>query len=203
MAGVIFESLGVMVVGYVLGSIPTAYLVARWRKGIDIREVGSRNMGTMNTFRNVGLLEALLVLLVDGGKGIAAVLMARIAGLPPLVEALAGAAAIAGHDFPIFLRFRGGMGGATGMAVLLFLMPWAMPFYFGLTAGLFAATRNLTVSYGIAFLVFPFVSWLIYHSTPYLAFSLAVDLSLFLYNIPRISAIRRHGVRDPGFRRKG
>ncbi|MBI4331597.1 MAG: glycerol-3-phosphate acyltransferase [Chloroflexi bacterium] len=191
-----------LVIAYLLGSIPSAYLIGRWRKGIDIRQVGSKNMGTMNVFREVGPAAGMLVLFADGAKGIAAVMVSRLLVPVPVVELLAAAAAIAGHDFPVFLQFRGGMGGATAMFILLFLMPWSIPFFVGLTAVIFFFIRNLTVSYGLAFVVFPVISWFVYRSVPNLAFALAVMLMLFLYNIPRISAIRQKGIRDPGFVRK-
>jgi glycerol-3-phosphate acyltransferase PlsY len=99
-----------LVLGYLIGSFPSAYVVARLRKGIDIRQVGSRNMGAMNVFYSVGFGYGILVLALDIGKGAAAVAIARAMGTPDLIQLLAGLAAVVGHNFPVFLNFKGGRG---------------------------------------------------------------------------------------------
>lgn len=158
-----------IVIGYLFGSFPAAYLAGRLRKGIDIREVGSKNMGAMNVFYQVGPLDAALVTLADLGKGIGAVLLVRwlsdvtlVASFDILRDGLTATAAILGHIFPVFLRFRGGKGAATAIGILIFLMPWAVPF---LAAVFFVAvliTRNPTFSYSLLMIVFPFVAGFIY-----------------------------------------
>lgn len=176
-------------VAYLLGSIPSAYLAGRLKKNIDIREVGSRNMGVLNVYYEVGLREAGLVLLADVGKGIGAIVLARwLTGAPPfsLPELLAGLAAVVGHTFPVFLKFRGGTGGATTLGILLFLMPKAIPFFIPVAVIALIITRNLTFCYGIAFLVFPLVAWLIYHSTPMLFFSIGLPLFVGINYLPRL-----------------
>jgi len=92
-----------IVCGYLLGSIPSAYLAARIKKGIDIRNVGSRTVGALNVYYEVGLAAGILVLLVDIGKGIAAVLLARWLGVDLVFQLLACLAAVLGHIFPVFL----------------------------------------------------------------------------------------------------
>jgi glycerol-3-phosphate acyltransferase PlsY len=171
---------------YFIGSFPSAYLAGRLRKGVDIRQVGSRNMGAMNVFYQVGIIEGILVLAVDIGKGVGAVALARWLEVPMVAQLLAGAAAVIGHGFPLFLQFRGGRGGATCIGILIFLMPWGIPFYlvlFGLSLGL---TRYPTLSYSIAFLCFPFIAWLKYHSAELLAFSIGILLLPAIRYIPRI-----------------
>ncbi len=178
---------------YLLGSIPTAYIVGHLRKGIDIREVGSRNMGAMNVFYKVGMVSGLLVLAVDIGKGAAAVLLARWLGVPVIAELLAGATAVIGHSFPVWLRFRGGKGGATLIGVLFFLMPWGIPIALAIFLVLLLLTRYPTLSYGVALLCFPFVAWLIYHRGDYVAFSAALMLIPSIRYIPRIREMRSKG----------
>jgi glycerol-3-phosphate acyltransferase PlsY len=172
--------------GYILGSIPSAYLVARLRKGIDIREVGSKNMGAMNVYYEVGMWEAALVLLADVGKGIVAILLARWLGLSLTFQLLTGLAAVVGHAFPAFLKFRGGKGGATALGILLFLMPKAIPFF--IIAALIAlfVTRNLTFCYAVGFVIIPFVAWLIYDLQPLIFFSIGLPIFVGIEYAPRL-----------------
>ena len=154
----------VIICAYLIGSFPSGYIAGRVRKGIDIREVGSRNMGAMNVFYKVGFVEGLLVLAVDIGKGAAAVALARWLGVHEIVQLLAGVAVVMGHSFPVFLKFRGGRGGATCIGVLIFLMPWGIPVYLAIFGLILLLTRYPTLSYSAAFLCFPFIAGLIYHS---------------------------------------
>jgi|WetSurMetagenome_2_1015567.scaffolds.fasta_scaffold62672_1 acyl phosphate:glycerol-3-phosphate acyltransferase len=196
MSATVYTSLAVIIIAYLLGSIPSGYIMGKLRRGIDIRQMGSHNMGAMNVLRVVGPVEAFIVLVADAAKGIGVILIARALGLPEYVVIIAAAVVIIGHIFTVFLRFHGGKGGATGMAVLLFLMPWSMPFYGVITGMCFALTRNLTLAYGAAFLVFPFVAWLIYHSVPLIVFSLVIIAALAVQNLSTIITARRKGVRQ-------
>jgi len=116
----------VVAIGYVLGSIPFALIITRWRRGIDVRRVGSGNPGASNVWRSAGPMLGLSVLVLDCGKGATAVIIARRAGLGVDAQALASLAAIAGHVWPVWLKFRGGKGVATSAGVFAVLMPWAM-----------------------------------------------------------------------------
>jgi glycerol-3-phosphate acyltransferase PlsY len=178
---------------YILGSIPSAYLVARFRKGIDIREVGSKNMGALNVYYQVGLLEAALVLLADVGKGIVAILLARWLDLSLTFQLLTGLAAVVGHAFPVFLKFRGGKGGATTLGILLFLMPKAIPFFIIAAVIALFVTRNLTFCYAIGFVVIPFVAWLIYDLKPLIFFSIGLPVFVGIQYAPRLKEMHTRG----------
>jgi glycerol-3-phosphate acyltransferase PlsY len=191
-----------IVIGYLLGSIPSAYLAGRLRKGVDIREVGSKNMGAMNVYYEVGLVEAVLVTLVDLGKGVGAILLVRWLSDTPLTSqfdfltGLTGAAAVIGHVFPVFLKFRGGKGAATAIGILLFLLPWAVPFLFIVFAIALRITRNPTFSYSLILIVFPFVAGFIYvdrYGEPLALVFYSIGLGVFLglQYIPRIKEM--HG----------
>ena len=187
-------AIAISIIGaYLLGSIPSAYIAGRLSKGVDIREVGSRNMGAMNVFYSVGAIQGLMVLLVDVGKGAAAVALARWLGTPVVVEMLAGTTAVLGHSFPIWLRFRGGKGGATLAGVFAFLMPWGLPIGLGILLLLLLLTRFPTLSYSIGLLSIPFVAWLVYHNGGYVLFSSLVLLVPFIQYIPRIREMRAKG----------
>ena len=110
-------------VGYVLGSAPVAYLVARF-KGVDIFEVGTRNPGAANVFRVVSRSLGALVLVLDALKGLLAVVIADIFGVIPGATAAAGAAAVVGHWNPVFMRFKGGAGLATAVGAGIGLAPF-------------------------------------------------------------------------------
>ena len=182
--------IGALVAGYLIGSFPSPYVVARFRKGIDIRTVGSRNMGAMNVFYKVGFWYGILVLVLDIGKGVGAVALARFLGVSQLFQLLAGAAVVLGHAFPVFLKFKGGKGGATTIGVLIFLLPWGIPAYLFIFGLCLLITRFPTLSYSLAFLNFPFIAWLVYHNGWLVVFSIAILLIPGLKYIPRIIEMR-------------
>jgi glycerol-3-phosphate acyltransferase PlsY len=111
--------------GYLLGAIPVAYLVTRaW--GVDIFSVGTGNPGAANTFRSVGRFPGLIVFGLDALKGAAAVLIAGVLGVDVVeLRVLAGATAVVGHWYPLFLRFRGGAGLAPSVGVAFGALPLA------------------------------------------------------------------------------
>lgn len=112
---------------YLLGSIPTSYLVVRMVKGQDLRAMGSGNLGATNLYRVLGLKYALPVALFDTAKGAIPVLVfAPQAGGTDLLALLLGITAVLGHMFSVFVGFRGGKGVATGAGVVLGLAPWAL-----------------------------------------------------------------------------
>ena len=182
-----------IIFAYLLGSVPSAYIAGRLRKGVDIREVGSRNVGAMNVFYKVGFVPGLLVLAADIGKGAAAVALARWLGVPMIAELFAGVAVVLGHGFPVFLKFRGGRGGATCIGILAFLMPWGIPFYLAIFGLGLLLTRYPTLSYSAAFICFPFVAWLKYHSWVLVVFSIGILLVPGIKYIPRIKEMRGTG----------
>jgi glycerol-3-phosphate acyltransferase PlsY len=112
------------VAAYVAGSVPFGLVIARG-KGIDLRAVGSGNIGATNVARALGKGWAIAVLFLDAAKGFVPVMIGKRLGLPPVYVALAGAAAIVGHMFTIFLRGRGGKGVATSLGVAFALSPLA------------------------------------------------------------------------------
>lgn len=114
-----------LLAGYALGSIPAAWLVVKSSTGLDLRRVGSGNVGAANALRSTRWLTGLLVALLDVAKGSVAVgLVARLGGGDG-APALAGLGAILGHVFPVWLRFRGGKGVATAAGVFAMLAPLA------------------------------------------------------------------------------
>jgi glycerol-3-phosphate acyltransferase PlsY len=182
-----------LLAAYLIGSFPTAFIVARLRKGVDIREVGSHNLGAMNTFYKVGFAEGMLVLLIDIGKGALGVAVAHFLGTALIVEMLAGVAVVLGHGFPVFLKFRGGRGGASAIGVLVYFMPWGTPIFLGIFLLFLVITRFPTFSYSLAFICFPFIGWLDYHDWQLIVFSVCLPLVPLIKYFPRIKEMRHTG----------
>ncbi|MBI2846423.1 MAG: glycerol-3-phosphate acyltransferase [Chloroflexi bacterium] len=119
----VLGTIAIIVLGYLLGSMPWAYIVARMAKGVDIRQVDYGNPGAANVFRQVGPAEGIAVGILDVGKAALPVIVARASGLPMYAWLLGGIAALLGHWWPIFLGFRGGIGAATAIGALLAMIP--------------------------------------------------------------------------------
>ena len=180
----------VLIGAYLLGSVPSAYIINKFRKGTDIRKIGSKNMGAMNVIYNVGFWWGALVMVMDIGKGVLAMVVAKALNIPELAYYATGVVVILGHNFPVFLKFRGGKGGATAVGVLSYTM---FPFGFLIGLGVFGLlmliTRFPTLSYGIGLLTFPFVCWLHYHNGNWVIFSAIVVAIPFIRYIPRLKEI--------------
>ena len=145
-----------ILIGYAVGSLPIGYLVAQRAGGIDLRRVGSGNVGATNVYRTAGLSTAIAVMIADMAKGATAVLIAG--GGSNAVAA--GVAAVVGHIYPIWLQFRGGKGVATASGVFAVLTP--LPTMVAAAAFAVVVTRTRFVSLGsiVATIVLPIVSWL-------------------------------------------
>jgi glycerol-3-phosphate acyltransferase PlsY len=131
-------------VGYLVGSIPFAFLLSRQR-GIDLRRAGSGNVGASNVLRTTGARAAVLAMVLDGAKGSIAVLIAQLLSAGPVTAVIAAFASVIGHVYPVWLRFRGGKGVATAAGAFAVLAPEAL----GIAASVFAvavlATRFISV----------------------------------------------------------
>jgi|SRR5690554_177243 glycerol-3-phosphate acyltransferase PlsY len=134
------------IVSYLTGAIPTGVLVGKWLKGINLQREGSGNIGAANAFDTMGIVPALLVLAGDFGKGLLVLVLTRVLGFPAEVELWMGFLAVTGHIFPVYLRFRGGKGLATGLAVALWGAPLAVLVFIPLWAVVFLPTRYMPVA---------------------------------------------------------
>jgi acyl phosphate:glycerol-3-phosphate acyltransferase len=135
---------GVVAAAYLLGSIPFSYIVARSR-GVDVRRVGSGNVGATNVMRSVGRGAGLVAFALDFVKGAAATLLAQRVDPQGPLPAMAAAAAVVGHMYPLWLRFRGGKGVATGAGAFLPLAPLAIAAALVAFAVALAITRYVSV----------------------------------------------------------
>jgi len=148
-----------ILLGYLTGSVPFAYLLAR-RVGIDVRVAGSGNVGAANVLRTTGTGRAMLVMGLDVAKGALAVLLAGLANAGVTLTALAAAAAVVGHIYPVWLRFHGGKGVAVAAGVFVVLTPVATAVAAGLFLLIVWATRYISLGSIAATIALPPAAWL-------------------------------------------
>jgi glycerol-3-phosphate acyltransferase PlsY len=186
-----------MAVAFVLGSFPTGVVVAR-SKGIDLRKVGSGNIGATNVGRALGKGWAIFVLVVDAAKGALPVLLTQHLFADPWLPALTGLAAVFGQAFSIFLRGRGGKGVATSLGAGLALAPLATLSCLGVFLVVFAAFRIVSVGSLAAMAAFPFFLWLFHLGTaPRFAFGIVIAALVTLRhkdNLKRLIDRQEHRV---------
>jgi glycerol-3-phosphate acyltransferase PlsY len=182
-----------LVAAYLLGGIPFGYLLVKWRTGEDVRAAGSGNIGATNVLRTTGRAMGIATLLLDVAKGFVAVwAMARFSDRDPVWMSLAALAVMAGHAFPVFLKFQGGKAVASFIGAFLYLSPWPL---FAVLLVFVAAvwfSRHISLGSIVACGLFPFGVWLIEHPHWMVTFSAAVAGWFVIYrhkaNIARLRA---------------
>lgn len=171
-------SLWLVPLGYLSGSIPFGLLIAKASKGVDVRGIGSGNIGATNVLRAAGKGAAALTLALDMLKGWAPVALGRIVGASDALVAGVGLAAFLGHLYPVFLRFRGGKGVATFLGVLLALLPKVAFLVAGVWLLIAAVFRYSSLAALVAAAASPLLVWLLDGRRGFVA--LAVVLSGFI-----------------------
>ena len=144
---------------HVLGSVPTAYIVARVVNGEDIRDVGSHNVGALNAYRRVGAWAGLTVLLVDAAKGVLAVTVPRLLGIDDWALFITTPLVVAGHNWPVFLNFRGGKGAAAIFGISLVIVPWLTVIIAGLSILVMLLLRNVVLGAAFGFMLLNILLW--------------------------------------------
>jgi len=186
-----------VLVSYLLGAIPTSYLVVRLVKGQDLRRLGSGNLGATNLYRTLGWRYAIPVGLFDLLKGmVPVVVFGPRAGGEPLVPLLLGIAALLGHVFSVFVKFRGGKGVATGAGIVLGLAPWAFLAAFAVWAVVVAATGYVSLGSMLAAVLLPPAVYLLHPERRDLVWVFALIAALIVFfhraNIKRLAAGTEH-----------
>jgi glycerol-3-phosphate acyltransferase PlsY len=177
---------------YLLGSVPTAYLVAKWRRGIDIRRFGSGNVGVSNVLAAGSRWSSLIVIIFDLAKGFAPVYVARLINLEPYQQVTVGLAAISGHNWPVFLRFNGGRGILAALGVVFAFAPW-LALVLTVIAFAWLPFGQFALGTLIALVLLPIFSWFL--NKPFdveqpLALTLGFVAILLLLIIRRLTAPR-------------
>ncbi len=183
----------VIIIAYLLGSIPSAYIVTRLATGQDIRRLGSGNVGGNNVYRHVGLRAAIPVATFDVGKGTAAVAIAYWLLEAPLYEPhlfvlLAGIAVVAGHMWSVYLKFTGGNGLSATIGALAIIMPWELLIVIALLLVLKVITHNLVLSVNISLLSVPISAWFLEKEWLYVGFCIILIVMLVLNFMPTARA---------------
>ncbi len=153
-----------LVVAYLVGGIPFGYLLVRLKTGQDVRSMGSGNIGATNVLRTTGRVIAVITLLLDIGKGFFAVwLAARLCYDSPLWMSAAALAVMAGHAYPVFLKFQGGKAVASFIGAFVYLTPIPMAVVLVLFVVVVAATRHISMGSIVAAGSLPLAVWLVLH----------------------------------------
>jgi len=177
-----------IIIGYLLGSIPSSFIAGKIARNIDIRQYGSGNAGATNVLRVLGLKAAIPVFLADVLKGVLATLIGRWM-VGETGAALAGFAAIVGHNWPVFLNFRGGKGIATSFGVLLVLFPLISFILFVAGVIVIAITKYVSLGSITAAVLFPILLAIFGYGWKIVLFGVAVGgLALYRHrsNISRL-----------------
>ena len=178
----------VLLGSYLIGAIPFSYLIARLWKGVDIRKLGSGNVGSTNVWRNVGPAAGLLAYGCDCGKGVLAVLLAGLLGDPKLMV-LAACGVLVGHSWSVFLGFKGGKMVATGSGVILAMAPivalgtapiWLLALFL---------SKYVSVASIVAAVVVPVGMYIFSPEPLFLAFSIVLALATIVKHIPNIKRL--------------
>ena len=166
---------------YLLGSVPTGYIVGALA-GVDVRKVGSGNVGATNVVRVVGKRQGIFTLVADAAKGFVPVIFALNLGLTPVATAFVGIAAFLGHLYPVFLRFRGGKGVATALGVFLGLAPWATVGLIAVFTAVLLTTRFVSLSSMVAAVLAPVALWLLSYPPVSIGVSFFIAVMIVLLN---------------------
>jgi glycerol-3-phosphate acyltransferase PlsY len=171
---------GLGILSYAIGSLPTAYLFTRYILGQDIRQMGDLNSGAANVFRNVAAKAGVAVGAIDIIKGGVVVVLAMVLVDDTYMEMMAGGAALAGHNFPVHLKFRGGRGAATAVGVLIASLP-----LIGLPIGAIClvvlyVTRKAIYPLAIFLIGLPVLAWPVEGSVALVIYAVAIPVAVGL-----------------------
>ena len=190
----IAQWLGLGLLAYAIGGIPTAYLFARFAMGRDIRGIGDNNSGAANVFREVGPRAGMACGVIDIIKGGVAVAVVRLIAHDSGIEMMAGVCAITGHNWPVYLRFRGGRGASVAVGVLIAMLPLiALPLG-ALSLVALYHTRKAMFALAMFLIALPVLSWLAGYTVAVALYALAVPLLVGMSHVystkilPRLSA---------------
>jgi glycerol-3-phosphate acyltransferase PlsY len=149
----------IVILSYFIGSIPTAFIAGCLLKSRDIRQMGDGNVGARNAFFQLGAKTGIIIFFIDAGKGALVILITQVANLPQVAVLLAGVATVIGHNWPVFIGFRGGRGEATTIGILLTLVTEPMLILAGPALATLAIKKNTILTSAVLFIPLPLICW--------------------------------------------
>ena len=180
---------GVVLASYLLGSLPSGLWIGRNLYGIDLREHGSKNTGATNAYRILGRVPALLVFVCDTAKGMLGVYLGTLRVGGELAAVICGIAAICGHNWSVFLGFKGGRGVATGLGVIALLSPQVTLIVFAVWAGIVFITKYVSLASIIAAALVPILMWWFGEAREVLMFGVAAAAFVIIRHRPNIERL--------------
>ncbi|MBC8016305.1 MAG: glycerol-3-phosphate 1-O-acyltransferase PlsY [Sporomusaceae bacterium] len=179
----------ITVLGYLIGSIPNGLIIGKRLYNIDLRQFGSKNIGATNAYRTLGLWPAVWVFLTDAAKGVIAVYLASFFIGTPIALLVGGIAAIAGHNWSVFLNFTGGRGVATGLGVIAVLVPTVTVFIFLVWVVIVYLTRYVSLASIVAAALVPILMWFMGERIEFLYFGIIAALFVIIRHKPNIERL--------------
>ena len=179
--------LAVLVLAYAIGSFPTAYIIGRMVSGSDIRQMGDGNMGAQNAFRLFGPRIGIAVGLIDFFKGVLVIAIVWLANMPVAVVLLAGILVVAGHNWPVFLHFRGGRGESTTIGVLAMLVTWPMVIAGAICIITLLKSKNVILASVPLFVLLPVLGWIFHVRGIYIVYGMVLPSIVALTHLSRVS----------------
>ena len=182
---------GVVLGSYLIGALPFGLWIGQWFYNIDLREHGSKNTGATNAFRVLGRWPALLVFVCDTAKGMAGVYLGSLLVGGSMAEVLGGIAAISGHNWSVFMGFKGGRGVATGLGVIALLAPKVTVIVFAVWCIVVFLTRYVSLASILAAALVPPLMWWFEAGRETLLFGFAAAAFVIIRHRPNIGRLLR------------
>lgn len=183
------EYLLVILGSYLVGSIPNGLIIGKTLYNVDLRQFGSKNIGATNAYRTLGLRPALMVFVTDALKGVLGVLIGQYIGETSIAQLLGGIAAIIGHNWSVFLGFKGGRGVATGLGVIAVISPKVTLIVFVVWAIIVYFTRYVSLASIVAAALVPITMWLLNARQEFLYFGIVAALFVIIRHRPNIERL--------------
>lgn len=190
--------IGLGLLCYAIGSLPTAYLFTRYILGRDIRQMGDYNSGAANVFRNVGAKAGVTVGAIDIIKGALVIVLAVVLVDNTRMEMMAGGAALAGHNFPVHLKFRGGRGAATAVGVLIASVPVIGLPIGALSLVLLYLTRRAIFALALFLIGIPVLTWPAERSVELAVYAVAIPIAVGLSHFFTTRILNPGSGKNPG-----
>ena len=182
----------IILTGYLLGSLPSAYIAGRLLRGVDIRTLGDANSGAANTYHTLGAKAGLAVFIADASKGALVVLLAQGIAASQLTVLAAGLAAVVGHNWPFFLGFRGGRGVSTTIGAFLIVLTIPMVWLAIPAVITLLVRKSTTYTSSVIFVPLPFLCWWFGYSGLLVAYSLSLPCLIGITHYLRTRRLARH-----------